>query len=71
MERRLIGIATGEIKSALLVGEERVTSARSTPAKNNSSRRKAIQLSLPSLRPNPIPNFYLISWREASRLLFT
>lgn len=25
MERRLIGIATGEIKSALLVGEERVT----------------------------------------------
>lgn len=69
MERCLIGIATGEIK-CLLVGDEGSRPQVHTGKTTATAEMKAIQLSLSSQRPNPKPNFYLISWREASRLFF-
>lgn len=56
MERRLIGIATGEIKR-LLVGEEGSRLQVHTGKTTAAVEMKAIQLSLSSERPNPIPNF--------------
>lgn len=56
MERRIIGIATGEIKR-LLVGEEGSRLQVRTGKTTATAEMKAIQLSLSSQRPNPIPNF--------------
>lgn len=63
MERRLIGIATREIKR-LLVGEEGSRPQVHTGKTTATAEMKAIQLSLSSQRPNPIPNFI---WSHGGR----
>lgn len=67
MERRLIGIAAGEIKHSL-AAEERVTSA--APHRQNNSRSQD-EGNTAFIKDQTNTKLYKqISWREASRLFF-